>query len=161
MQPHKYFQKFAAAIVKRSGISRPTVEAVLPHIFDEIRYQLTEGSLCVPIEGFGTFAVKDVPEHEFLYHRGEKREIKTVKAKKVIKFAPTRNLTDEVNRGQYNSDRHSFTRMPGDPMLRKRKDMRYRKVKGYQQGEGSWGSPIYKKKSLADYTDDADVNKNH
>lgn len=145
MFPQKYFQKFAAAIVKRSGIARQTVEALLPHVFDEIRYQLAEGKGCVPIEGFGTFAIKDVPEHEFLYHRGEVREIHTVPAKKVIKFAPTRNMTDEVNRGQYDAARRSFVRMPGDPMLRKRHDLRYRKVKDYNQGEGSWGSPIYRK----------------
>lgn len=154
MQPNKYFQKFAAAIVKRSGIARPTVEAVLPHVFDEIRYILTEGNGCVPIEGFGTFAVKDVPEHEFLYHRGEKREIKTVKAKKVIKFAPTRNMINEVNAGQYDPSRHSFTRRPGDPLLRKRSDLRYRKVKDYKRGEGTWGSPIYKRKSKDSMDDD-------
>ncbi len=141
-----YLKKFAAAVVQRSGIARPTVEAVLPHVFDEIRYQLTEGSQCVPIEGFGTFVIKDVPEHEFLYHRGEKREIKTVPAKKVIKFAPTRNLNNEVNRGEYDDSRHSFTRMPGDPMLRKRNDMRYRKVKGYNRTDGATSSPIYKRK---------------
>lgn len=146
MQPHKYFQKFAAAVVKRSGICQATVEAVLPAVFDEIRYQLTEGSLCVPVECFGTFAVKDVPEHEYLYNRNNANRICTVPAKKQIKFAPARNLTDEMNAGKFDAMRRSFVRMPGAPMLRKRSDMRYRKVKDYNQGEGSWGSPIYKRK---------------
>lgn len=158
MQPHKYFQKFAAAIVKRSGLSRPTVEALLPHVFDEIRYQLTEGSLCVPVESFGTFTIKDVPEHEFLYHRGEKREIKTVKAKRVLKFAPTRNLRLEVEGRKYDPERKSFIHHPADPRISKRHDLRYRKQKDYKQGEGSWGSPIYKRKSLADSTDNADID---
>jgi len=154
MQPHKYFQKFAAAIVKRSGIARPTVEAVLPHVFDEIRYQLTEGDRCVAIEGFGTFAVIDRPEHEFLYHRGDVREVKTVPAQKKIKFAPTRNMTDEVNAGQYDAVRRSFTRIPGDPLLRKRSDMRYRKPKSYNREDGASARPIYKKqRTTADNTD--------
>ena len=147
MQPHKYFQKFAAAIVKRSGICKATVEAVLPAVFDEMRDQLTEGTQCIPIEGFGTFAVIDRPEHEFLYHRGDIQEIKTVPAQKKIKFAPTRNLTNEVNRGQYDDARRSFVHMPGDPLLRKRKDMRYRKPKGYNREDGASARPIYKKMS--------------
>ena len=146
MFPKQYLQKFAAAVVKRSGICQATVEAVLPHVFDEIRYQLTEGSHCVPIESLGTFAVIDRPEHEFLYHRGEKREIKTVKAKKVIKFAPTRNLRREVDAGQFDPSRRSFTRHPDDPAIRKRHDLRYHPAKKYKREEGAWGSPIYKKR---------------
>ena len=145
MLPKKYFQKFAANVVKRSGISRPTVEALLPYVFDEIRYQLCEGSKCVCIEGFGTFIAKDIPEHEFLYHRGDKREIHTVPFKRVVKFAPTRNLTNEVGAGRFDPMRKSFTRMPGDPMIRQRRDMRYRPAKGYKRGEGSWGEPLPKK----------------
>lgn len=152
MLPQKYFQKFAAAVVKRSGVCKATVEAVLPHVFDEIRYQLTEGSLCVPIEGFGTFAIKDVPEHEFLYHRGDVRKIHTVPAKKVIKFAPTRNLTNEVKAGRFDDARRSFVRMPGDPLLRKRHDLRYKKVKGYNRADGASSRPMYKRKT----TDDTD-----
>ena len=144
MLPQKYFKKFAAAVVQRSGISRPTVEAVLPHVFDEIRYQLTEGSLCVPIDGFGTFAVIDRPEHEFLYHRGDVKEVRKVAAKRVIKFAPTRNLTNEINAGRFDDSRRSFVRMPGDPLLRKRKDLKYRSAKNYNREEGSWGKPISK-----------------
>lgn len=147
MQPHKYFQKFAAAVVKRSGISRATVEAVLPHVFDEMRYQLTEGSLCVPVEGFGTLYVKDVPEHEYLYNRDGANRVCIVPAKKQIKFAPTRNLTDEVNSGQFDQSRRSFVRMPGDPMLRKRHDMRYKPAKRYNRAEGAGSRPIPKRKN--------------
>ena len=49
MIPSKYMKIIAGNIVRRSGIARPTVEALLPHVFDEIRWQLTEGTLCVPI----------------------------------------------------------------------------------------------------------------
>jgi nucleoid DNA-binding protein len=147
MQPHKYFQKFAATIVKRSGLSRATVEAVLPHVFDEIRYQLTEGTLCVPIESFGTFTIKDVPEHEFLYHRGDVKEVHTVPAKRVLKFAPTRNMRREIEARQYDPQRKSFVHHPADPKISKRHDLRYKPAKGYNRDEGAWGSPIYKKKS--------------
>ena len=41
MLPKSYLQSFAANVVKRSGINLPTVMAVLPHVFDEIRYILT------------------------------------------------------------------------------------------------------------------------
>lgn len=144
MNPKKYLQEFAASVVKRSGIARPTVEALLPHVFDEIRYQLTEGSLCVPIEGFGTFAVIDRPEHEFLYHRGDVRRVNTVPAKKQIKFAPTRNLRLEVDAGCYDPSRRSFSRHPSDPVIRKRHDLRYKRAKNYNREEGTWGSPISK-----------------
>lgn len=142
MQPHKFYKKFAAAIVQRSGIARPTVEALLPHVFDEIRYQLTEGRGEVLIEGFGTFAVIERPEHEYLYNRDGANRVCIVPAKKKIKFAPTRNLTDEVNRGQYDHSRRSFVRMPGDPYVRRRHDLRYKRVKGYDRSQGSWGSPL-------------------
>ena len=147
MLPKTYLRKFAAAVVERSGVCKATVEAVLPHVFDEIRYQLTEGSLCVPIEGFGTFAVIDRPEHEFLYHRGDIKEVRIVPAKKQIKFAPTRNLRREVDAGCFDETRKSFSRHPGDPMIRKRQDLRYRKVKGYDREKGASGSPIYKGKA--------------
>ena len=146
MLPSKYFKKFAAAVVQRSGISRATVEQVLPAVFDEIRYQLTtEDRPCVPIEGFGTFAVIDRPEHEFLYHRGDIKKVCPVPARRQLKFTPTKNMKREVEARQYDPSRRSFTRHHDDPPIRMRKDMRYRKVKGYQQGEGSWGEPIYRK----------------
>lgn len=154
MFPHKYFQRFAAAIVKRSGLSRPTVEALLPAVFDEIRYILTEGDGCVPIEGFGTLYVKDVPEHEYLYNRNNANRICTVPAKKQIKFAPARNLTDEMNAGKFDAMRRSFVHMPGDPLLRKRNDLRYRPAKKYNREQGACSRPLYKKKS----TDSTDEN---
>ena len=150
---NKFYQKFAADIVRRSGISRPTVEALLPHVFDEIRYILTEGNGDIAIEGFGTFYVKDVPEHEYLYNRNNANRICTVPAKKQIKFAPARNLTDEMNAGKFDTNRHSFTRMPGDPLLRHRSDMRYKKVKNYDRSTGLSSRPIYKHRTDTDETD--------
>lgn len=144
MNPKKYLKQFAANVVQRSGIARPTVEAVLPHVFDEIRYQLTEGTLCVPIDGFGTFSVIDRPEHEFLYHRGDVKEIKTVVAKKQLKFKPTKNLKREVDAGRYDPTRRAFSRHPDDPVIAVRRDMRYRPAKNYNREEGSWGKPISK-----------------
>ena len=126
MLPKQYLTKFAAAIVKRSGIARPTVEAVLPHIFDEIRYQMTEGqNPCVPIEGFGTFAVIDKPERTRRYTYKGKNEIHTLPAKKVLKFTPTANMKREINAQHFDPTRRSFWHHPQDPKIRKRCDMKY------------------------------------
>lgn len=125
--PKEYLQRFAAAVVKRSGIARPTVEAVLPHIFDEIRYQLTEGCLCVPIESFGTFAVVDIPERQRHYTYKGADEIRTLPPKKRLKFAATRNLQREINNQAFDPSRSSFRRHPDDPPIRKRKSMQYNK----------------------------------
>lgn len=127
MTPGEYLQKLAAAVVKRSGIARSTVEQVLPALFDEIRYQLTEGTLCVPVESFGTFAVVDIPERQRLYTYHGANELRTLPPTKRIKFAPTRNLTREVQNCQFDPSRTSFKRHPNDPMLRKRKDLKYNK----------------------------------
>ncbi len=127
MRPHEYKKNFIAAVVKRSGISRATVEQVLPAVFDEIRHQLTEGALCVPIESFGTFAVVDIPERTYHYTYGGRDEFRTVPPTKRLKFAPTKNLRREVDAGQYDSSRHSFERHPDDPIIRKRKELKYQK----------------------------------
>ena len=161
MQPHKYFQKFVAAVVKRSGVCRATVEAVLPAVFDEIRYQLTEGTLCVPIESLGTFAVIDRPEHEYLYNRNNANRICTVAAQKVIKFKPTRNMRNEVNAGRFDPTRRSFVHHPQDPVIRQRRDLRYRPAKKYNREDGASARPIYKRKeSDTDRTDGTDFNMN-
>ena len=129
MPPKEYLQRMAAAIVKRSGIARPTVEAVLPHVFDEIRYQLTEGKLCVPIESFGTFAVVNIPERQRHYTYKGADEIRTLPPTLRLKFAPTKNLLREVMQKQYDPSRRSFSRHPDDPPIRKRKNMVYNKRK--------------------------------
>lgn len=125
MIPSKYMKIFAANVVRRSGIARPTVEALLPHIFDEIRWQLTEGTLCVPIESFGTFAVVDIPERKRHYTYNGADEIRTLPPKKQLKFAPTKNLRREVNSGRFDETRRSFSRHHDDPPIRKRKNMGY------------------------------------
>ena len=110
MLPKKYLRKFAAAVVKRSGICQATVEQVLPAIFDEIRYQLCEGQYpCVPIESFGTFAVITKPEREYPYNHKGVKKIVHLPAKKVLKFAPTKNLQREVDAGQYDPSRSAFS----------------------------------------------------
>lgn len=126
MLPKTYLTKLAAAIVKRSGIARPTVEALLPHVFDEIRYQLCEGPYpCVPIEGFGTFAVTDKPERTRRYTYKGKNEIHHLPAKKVLKFAPTSNMKREIDAGKFDPSRRSFSHHPDDPKIRKRANMKY------------------------------------
>ena len=128
MLPKEYLTKFAAAVVKRSGIARPTVEAVLPHVFDEIRYQLTEGQYpCVPVEGFGTFAVIDMPERKRRYTYKGKNEIHVLPAKKKLKFTPTCNMKREVAAQRFDPTRRSFWHHPQDPKIRKRADMKYNK----------------------------------
>lgn len=138
-----FLKKFAADVVKRSGLSRSTVEALLPHVFDEIRFRLCEAKYpCVPIEGFGTFAVIDKPEHQ--YHSNYKgvQKVVDIPAKKVIKFAPTRNLRLEVNAQKFDPERRSFYRHPNDPAIRKRQHMQYQK-----------GRPINAKPILKSTTD--------
>lgn len=125
MTPKKYFQKFVAAVVERSGICRPTVEAVLPAVFDQIRYELSEGTLCVPIEGFGTFAVIDIPERQRRYTYNGADEIRTLPPKKQLKFAPTRNLRRDVENGRFDPTRKSFSRHPKDPPARGRSHLKY------------------------------------
>lgn len=125
MTPKKYFNKIVTAVVERSGVCRPTVEAVLPHVFDEIRYQLTQGDLCVCIESFGTFAVIDIPERERHYTYGGRDEMRKYPPKKRLKFAPTRNLRKEVAAGQYDPTRKAFSRHPKDPAIRARAHMAY------------------------------------
>ena len=128
MLPKEYLTKFAAAVVKRSGIARPTVEAVLPHVFDEIRYQLCEGQYpCVPIEGFGTFAVIDMPERKRRYTYKGKNEIHVLPAKKKLKFTPTCNMKREIDAQRFDPTRRSFWHHPQDPKIRKRADMKYNK----------------------------------
>ena len=155
MFPKTYLQKLAANIVKRSGICKATVEAVLPAVFDEIRYQLTEGSYpCVPIEGFGTFAVINRPEHEYLYNYHGANEVRTVPARRQLKFNPTHNMQREVEAGKFDPTRKSFSRHPDDRPIRKRNDMRYKKGKFYQREKGAYSRPIHK----AIQTDDAGSN---
>lgn len=126
MTPKKYFQKFVAAVVERSGICRPTVEAVLPAVFDQIRYELSEGTLCVPVEGFGTFAVIDIPERERKYsYKRDVPEIRKLPRKKQLKFAPTRNLRRDVENGRFDPTRKSFSRHPKDPPARGRSHLKY------------------------------------
>lgn len=128
MMPSLYFKKLVADIVKRSGIARPTVEALLPHVFDEIRYRLTEGKTpSFQIESFGTIAVTDKPEHDYHYTYKGANRVSHVPAQKVIKFAPARNLKREIAAGKFDPSRRSFVHHPADPTLRKRQNMKYQK----------------------------------
>lgn len=127
MRPHNYKEHFIAAVVKRCGICRQTVEQVLPAVFDEIRYQLAEGSQCVPIESFGTFALIDIPERQYPYTYKGKNELRTLPPTQRLKFAPTRNMRREViKEHRFDSTRKSFVHDPHDPPLRRRKELGYR-----------------------------------
>lgn len=130
MLPKQYLQKFAAAVVRRSGICQATVEAVLPAVFDEIRYQLCETrEPCVPIDSFGTFAVVDIPERERRYTYKDVDEIRHYPPEKRLKFRPAKNMKRELQQGRFDPSRRSFTRHPQDPIIRKRQHMHY-------QGDG-------------------------
>lgn len=126
MFPREFLQRFSAAVTKRCGICQATVEQVLPAVFDEIRYMLIEGNYpCVPIESFGTFGVVDIPEREYHYtYKCDK--IVHLPAKKKLKFYMTRNMRQELERGQFDPTRKSFEHHPDDPRIRKRKQMKYR-----------------------------------
>lgn len=129
MQPGYYQRRFVAAVVKRSGICRSTVEQVLPAVFDEIRCQLSEGARCVPIESFGTFAVIDVPERERRYTYKGADEIRHYDPTQRLKFRPTRNMRREIEEGRFDPSRRSFQRHPSDPPIRTRKNLAYNRRK--------------------------------
>ena len=128
MLPKEYLQRMAKDVSKRCGICQATVEVVLPAFIDEVRFQLVEGRYhCVPIESFGTFAVIDVPERERLYTYKGKSEVRHLPAKKKLKFAPTHSFRRELEEGQFDPTRKSFSRHPKDRRIRKRGDMQPRK----------------------------------
>ena len=81
MFPQQYLKKIASAVSKRSGICQATVEQVLPAFIDEVRFQLTEGKLSVPIDSFGTFALIDIPERQHLYTYKGANELRTLPPK--------------------------------------------------------------------------------
>ena len=114
----------------RYGSTQATVEAVLPHVFDEIRYRLVEGKYpCVPIDSFGTFAVINVPERKHHYTYKGADEWRTLPPQKRLKFNPAYNLKRELQAGKFDETRKSFKHHPQDPVIRKRKDMKYRPCK--------------------------------
>lgn len=125
MLPNVYLQRLVAAVVRESGICRATCEQVIPVVFDVIRRELVEGQWqCVPIESFGTFAVVDIPERE--YHATYKvNKVVHLPARKKLKFAPTRNMTREIEAGVFDPTRKSFKHNPHDPILRKKSQMQY------------------------------------
>ena len=128
MFPREIKQRLAADVSKRCGISPATVEVVLPAVFDEIRYRLIEGKYpCVPIDSFGTFGVYTKPARRYHYYRPSKGIDRWVDLppKKVLKFVAAYNLRRELNAGEYDPTRKSFTRHPKDPMIKKRNKMLY------------------------------------
>ena len=124
MYPQQNLKKFAAAVVKRSGICQATVEAVLPAVFDEIRYQLSEGKRsCVAIDSFGVFYAVEYPERQRRYTYNGKDELRTYPPDRRLKFRPARNMKREMQAGQFDPSRKSFSRHPKDPILRSRQRM--------------------------------------
>ena len=128
MFPKEFLQRIAADVSKRCGICQATVEVVLPAFVDEIRYILAESKYpCIPIESFGTFAMIDVPERDRLYTYKGKTEIRHLPAKRKLKFSPTHSFRQELEQGQFDPSRKSFSRHPKDRRIRKRGDMQPRK----------------------------------
>lgn len=122
MSPQQNLKKFAAAVVKRSGICQATVEAVLPAVFDEIRCQLSEGKRsCVAIDSFGVFYAVEYPERQRRYTYNGKDELRTYPPDRRLKFRPARNMKRELQLGRFDPSRKSFSRNPKDPILRSRK----------------------------------------
>ena len=128
MLPKEFLQRIAADVSKRCGICQATVEVVLPAFIDEIRYILAESKYpCIPIESFGTFAMIDVPERDRLYTYKGKSEVRHLPAKRKLKFSPTHSFRQELEQGQFDPSRKSFSRHPKDRRIRKRGDMQPRK----------------------------------
>ena len=131
MMPKENCNRFVSAVVKRSGICKATVEQVLPAIFDEIRYQLVEGKYpCVPIDSFGTFATKEMPRRQYHNTRGGKNELRILEPKKIIRFVAAHNFLCELQRGEFDPTRRAFTRHPDDPIIRRRKSIKYKPRNG-------------------------------
>ena len=130
MLPKEFLQRFAADVTKRCGICQATVEQVLPAVFDEIRYRLVDGRYpCIPIESFGTFGVIEKPERQYKVRGRE--EWKTLPPKKSLKFYMARSFRNELEGGEYNPSRKSFTRHPQDRPITRRKNMMYRQDRAW------------------------------
>jgi nucleoid DNA-binding protein len=154
MLPKSYLKKIAANVSKRCAIALPTVLQVLPAFIDEVRYQLAEGSYpCVPIESFGTFAVINRPEHEYLYNYKGANQVHVIPARRQLKFKPAASFQREIETAQYDPTRKSFSRHPDDKPIKKRNDMRYKKGKFYQREKGACSRPL---KKTTDDTDSPD-----
>ena len=130
MMPKQHLQKFAARVTKRCGICQATVEQVLPAIFDEIRQMMVEEEYpCVPIDSFGTFSVIKKPARRYHYYRPSKGIDRWVDLppKRHLKFLMAYNMRREFQEGKFDPTRKAFTRHPDDPIIRKRREMRYQK----------------------------------
>lgn len=124
-----HFRRMVAATVKQSGICRATVEQVLPAFIDVVRRQLCEDPKhCVMIESFGTLAVKEVPARQYHYVRKSHGIDRWVERppKRVLKFAPTRNMRREIEAGKFDPTRKGFIHHPDDPRLRSGREMQKR-----------------------------------
>ena len=133
-----YFKRLVTAVVQESGICTPTVEVVLPAVFDVIRRELAEGPRhCVMIESFGTFAMIDIPEREHSYTYKGKTTVKRLPATKRLKFSPTKNLRREVDVGRFDPTRKSFKHHPADPAIRNRSQMAYHNDRKDQINKGA------------------------
>ena len=126
----------ARAVAKRCLINVNTVKAVLPAFIDEVRFQLSEGKLSVPIESFGTFAMIEIPEREHQYTYKGVTTMKHLPPKKKIKFSPARSFRREIESGHFDPTRHSFSRHPKDPVLRNRAQMAYHNERKDQISKG-------------------------
>lgn len=126
-----HFRRMVAATVKQSGICRATVEQVLPAFLDVVRRELAEGARrSVVIESFGTLAVKEVPARQYHYVR-KSHGIDTWvdrPPKRVLKFAPTRNVKREIEQGRFDPTRKSFIHHPDDPRIRSPRDLTKRQT---------------------------------
>lgn len=157
MFPQQYLKKIASAVSKRSGICQATVEQVLPAFIDEVRFQLTEGKLSVPIDSFGTFALIDIPERQHLYTYKGANELRTLPPKKKLKFAPARSFRRELEAGVFDASRKAFCRHPKDPILRNRAQMAYRADRKDQINKGATRF-IKPTTDDTDETDDDDIS---
>lgn len=100
---------------------------MLPHVFDAIRYEIVEGHYhCVPIESFGTFYQKEIPQRQYHYTYKGADEWRDLPDKRIVRFTPTKNMKREVDEGVFDDTRHSFVHHPDDPIIRKRSNMKYK-----------------------------------
>ena len=140
-----HFRRLVAAVSRESGICKPTVEVVLPVVFDVMRRDLTEGDKqCVQIESFGTLAVKELSARGYHYRRPEKGIDRWVEkpARRILKFSPTKNMRRAVEQGRFDPSRRSFFHHPDDPKMRYRSQFKTR-----CENPQVYKSPTVKKKN--------------
>ncbi|MCD8314858.1 MAG: HU family DNA-binding protein [Firmicutes bacterium] len=87
--------ELASAVATKTGLKKKDAAAAVDAVFEAITDSLTESEK-VQIVGFGTFKVKEKPDH---YARNPRTGGETfVKASKSPAFTPSKTLKENINK---------------------------------------------------------------